>query len=477
MILPLLLFFQAPTTADLESTLKKITQVLVLAQEHAADPVSTENAIYQGAIPGMLRQLDPHSVFFDPNQYEQLKEMEHAEQKGFGTVVSILPGRVIVLQAAPGTPSAKAGLTPGDEILAVNNVALNRLDPEQLMQYLGQARQQTAYLIVRRPGLNRLMQFTLKPELVDTPTVDRAYFLKPGIGYIRATGFDPNTGRQLKAAIEKLGGENLKGLVLDLRNNPGGVVQAALEAAALFLKPGQVILSVKGRSIKGESADVPKLARPYSFPLAVLINEKTASASEILTGALQDHDRATVIGVPSYGKGLVQNVFTLTGNTAIALTTAFYYTPSGRSIQKPLRTGQLEIETSKQDFRTDSGRPVRGGGGIQPDLTVGPEGQTRLRIALDASGVMTNFATEYTQKHKITDSFTVTGAILDEFQVFAAEHGIQPGVGEWAADRVWIQSRLAQEIFNQGMSIERGDEVEAQRDPQVQAALKQLSKP
>jgi carboxyl-terminal processing protease len=422
----------------------------------------------------MLQRLDPHSVFFDPNQFQQLKEMEQSERKGFGTVVSILPGRVIVLQAAAGTPSAKAGLAPGDEILAVNNVALNRLEADQLMQFLGQARQQTAYLIVRRPGDARLLQFTLNPELVDTPSVDRAFLVRPGVGFVRVNAWDPNTGRQLREAIEKLGGVKLQGLVIDLRNNPGGVVQAALEGAALFLQPGQTILSVKGRSIKGETADVPKLARPYTFPLAVLINEKTASASEILTGALQDHDRATVIGLPSYGKGLVQNVITLTGNTAVALTTAFYYTPSGRSIQKPLQSGQLAIEQSTREYKTDSGRIVRGGGGIQPDLVVRPEVPTRLRIALDASGVITGFATEYIRKHKITESFETTAQDLDELQVFAAERGIQPNVAEWSRDRDWIQNRLTQEILNQGYSVEKGDEIEAQRDPQVQAAVSKL---
>jgi carboxyl-terminal processing protease len=473
-ILPIFLFFQAPSTSDVEANLKKFTQVLAIAQAQASDPVNTETAIYQGAIPNMLAHLDPHSVFFDPNQFEQLKEMEHSERKGFGTVVSILPGRVIILQAAAGTPSGKAGLAPGDEILAVNNIALNRLDPDQLVQYLGQARERTAYLIVRRPGSARTLQFTLNPELVDTPSVDRTFLLKPGIGYVRVASWDPNTGRQLKEAIEKLGGEKLKGLVLDLRNNPGGVVQAALEGAALFLKPGQSILSVKGRSVKGEGAEVPKNARPYTFPIAVVINEKTASASEILTGALQDHDRATVVGLPSYGKGLVQNVISLTGNTAVALTTAFYYTPSGRSIQKPLRTGQLEIEQSKQEYRTDSGRIVRGGGGIEPDVVAGLEGQTRLRAALDVSGVMTAFATEYTRKNKIAEWFDVTSEILDQFEVYAAEHGIQPSFGEWSQERNWVASRLKQEILNQGVSIEKGDEIEAQRDPQIQTALKRL---
>lgn len=473
-ILPLLLLFAAPATDDLEWNVKKLTQALSIVQDAAADPVSTENAIYQGAIPGMLRQLDPHSVFFDPQQYEQLKQMERSEQKGFGTVVSILPGRVVVLQALPGTPSAKAGLAPGDEIVAVNNVPLNRLDTDQLVQFLGMARQQQAGLEVRRPGNARLLHFVMTPELVESPSVDRAFFLRPGVAYIRITGWEAATGKLLKETIEKLGGDKLLGLVLDLRNNPGGVVQSALEAAALFLKPGQRILSVKGRAIQGEGADVPKLAHPYSFPVAILTNEKTASASEILTGALQDHDRAVVVGEPTYGKGLVQNVFSLSGNTALALTTAFYYTPSGRSIQKPLRSGQLEFKESPQQYRTNSGRVVRGGGGIQPDYVVHPEAQTRLRIALEASGTLTSFATEYTQNHKITESFEVTPAILDDLQVFAAQRSIQPPVGEWLRERDWVQARLKQEIFNQGLSVAKGDEVEARHDPQVLTALEHL---
>jgi carboxyl-terminal processing protease len=314
----------------------------------------------------------------------------------------------------------------------------------------------------------------LDPELLDAPSVDRAFPLQPGIGYIRVNGFDPQTAKQLKDAIEKLGGEKLKGLVLDLRDNPGGVVQAALEAASYFLKPGQKILSVKGRSIEDQSVEVPKTANPYLFPLAVLVNAKSASASEILTGALQDHDRAVVIGEPSFGKGLVQNVFPLTGNTALALTTAFYYTPSGRSIQKPLPSGHLEIEKQAEQFHTDSGRGVIGGGGIQPDVGVGPEEQTRLRVALDASGIVTSFATEYTQKHEAKADFEVTPALLEEFEVYAGQRNIQPSVGEWAKERAWVQSRLKQEIFNQALGVAKGDEVEAQRDPVVRAAIERL---
>src|SRR5438552_4649003 len=362
MILPLLfLFAEPPSTADVEAALKRFAQVLAIVKQEAADPVNTEQAIYQGAIPSMLRRLDPHSIYFDPQQYEQLKEMEKSERKGFGTIVSLLPGRVIVLQAMAETPSAKAGLQSDDEIIAVNNIELARLEFEQIIGFLGEARQHQAQLVVRRPGNARLLPFVLDPELMDAPSVDRAFMLQPGIGYIRVNAFDPQTAKQLKETIEKLGGDKLKGLVLDLRENLGGVVQTALESAAYFLKPGQKLLSVKGRSVEGQDVDVPKTATPYGFQMAVLVNAKTASAAEIVAGALQDHDRAVIIGEPSYGKGLVQNVFTLTGSTALALTTAFYYTPSGRSIQKPLLTGQLEIERQREQFHTASGRSATGG--------------------------------------------------------------------------------------------------------------------
>ncbi len=475
MFLPLLFLFAAPpSTADLDSALKRFTELLSVVETEAADPVNTQQAVYQGAIPGMLRTLDPHSIFFDPDQNEQLKQMENSERKGFGTVVSVLPGRVIILQAMPGSPSAKAGLQPGDEIVAVNGVVLARLEFEQIIGYLSESHQHRAQLFVRRPTNARPLEFVLDPELLDSPSVDRAFLLQPGIGYIRVTGFDPQTAKQLKDAIENLGGEKLKALVLDLRDNPGGVVQTALEAASYFLQPGQKLLSVKGRSLEDQSVDVPKTATPYAFPVAVLVNEKTASAAEILTGALQDHDRAVVLGVPSFGKGLVQNVFSLTGNTALALTTAFYYTPSGRSIQKPLPSGHLEIEKQAEQFHTDSGRTVTGGGGIQPDILISPEAQTRLRVALDASGMITSFATEFIQKHDIKADFEVSASVLEDFQVYAGQRDIQPSVGEWATERGWLQSRLKQEIFNQTLGVAKGDEVEQQRDPVVRAAVEQL---
>jgi len=481
MLLPLLFLCAAPASApapgDIETSLHSFTEVLSAVEDRAADPVNVESAVYDGAIPSMLRELDPHSVFFNRDQFEQLKTMERSEQKGFGSVVSVLPGRVIVLQALPGTPSERAGLSAGDEIIVINNVPLAALNFDQLVQFLGEAHQKRAELLVRRPGSVQPLRFTLDPAIIDAPSVDRAFLLKPGIGYIRVASFDPRTALLLKQAIEQLGGVNLRGLVLDLRNNTGGVVETAMESASFFLQPGQRILTAKGRSVKEhQEVDVPKNATPYAFPLAVLVNEKTASAAEIVTGALQDHDRATVVGIPTYGKGLVQSVMPLSDGTAMALTTAFYYTPSGRSIQKPLREGQLGDIAAHRLFSTDSGRKVPGGGGIQPDIVVGPDAPNRLRVALDASGALTSYATDYTQKHKLTEPFQVTGDVLDDFQLYASERGIQPSVAEWIENRDWIQDRLRVEIYNQAFGVAKGDEVEAQNDPQVKAAVAAITR-
>ncbi|PWU09693.1 MAG: S41 family peptidase [Terriglobia bacterium] len=469
-----------PAADELESQMRSVIGAYAAVEANAADPISSEQAFYQGAIPGLLRKLDPHSVFFDPGQFDQLRKLETSTQKGFGTVVSILPGRIIVLQTLPATPSAKSGLSPGDEILAINGYVVAQLDLEQLTELLTQARQNQAQLDVKRPGSAGILHFTLTPEELQAPSVDRAFFVAAGVGYIRVASFEESTAQLIHDAIEKLGGEQLSGLVLDLRNNPGGLMTAALQTASLFLEPGQKILTVRGRNVTEHSEAVPENAKPYRFKLAVLINERTASASEIVSGALQDHDRATILGQSSFGKGLVQSVFPMSEGTGLALTTALYYTPSGRSIQKPLDAARFELAgatahpNGSRKFHTDKGREVSGGGGIQPDVTVFPPAMNRLRAALEASGSFTNFATEYLSKQKVTDEFEVNPEMLDEFRSYLSERRIQPGVAEWVVEREFVENRLKTEIFNQAFGVEKGDEIESQRDPVIRKAVEAL---
>jgi carboxyl-terminal processing protease len=470
----------ADSLDPLPADVKRFIDVYSIMESMNADPVNSESAFYQGAIPGMLRKLDPHSVFFDPGQFEQLKQMQTSTHKGFGSVVSLLPGRVIVLQALPGTPSAKSGVSPGDEILAINNIRLDRLNLDQLVELLSESRQQPAHLDVRRGDNVRLLQFTLVPEEMQSPSVDRQFMLKPGIAYLRVASFDEKTGQEIHDSIEKLGGAKLKGLVLDLRNNPGGLVTAAVETSSLFLKPGQTIVTLRGRNVPEKAEKVPEKAVPYEFPVAILVNSKTASASEIVSGALQDHDRAIVLGEPSFGKGLVQSVFPLTQGTGVALTTALYYTPSGRSIQKPLNQEQFELgETTshpnkRSDFLSDKGRPLQGGGGIIPDVLVDLPAYSRLRTAMEASGAFPTFATEFIRANKVDEKFEVTPQVLDQFQVWLSERQIQPSFAEWSRETDDIRGRLKTEIFNQALGVEKGDEIDAQRDVIIKRAVEAI---
>jgi carboxyl-terminal processing protease len=471
-----------PKKEDDAKEMKRFIDALQIMEEHAADPIDADQAFYGGAMPGLLRHLDPHSIFFDPDQYGQLKQMETSTRKGFGAIVSVLPGRVMVLQTAPNTPSARAGMMPGDEILAVNNYRMDRLEADQIVELLTESKTKPAQLVVRHPGNTLIAQLTLIPEDMQSSSVERAFELKPGIGYIRVSSFDEKTGQQIRSAIEKLGGRDLKGLVLDLRNNPGGLMTAALETASLFLKPGQMILSVKGRNVPEKIERVPAGARPYTFPVAVIVNARTASASEIVSGSLQDHDRAVIVGEPSFGKGLVQSVFPLAEKTGLALTTALYYIPSGRSIQKAFKLPDFELGATaahpneRTDFKTDSGRPVPGGGGIVPDIPAFPPELDKFRGILEATASFTTFAAQYIGVHKIEPGWEMPPQILDQFQAFLAERQIQPGLREWIANRDFLESRLKTEIYNLALGVEKGDEVAAQSDPPIQKALEAVLK-
>src|ERR1017187_7045474 len=478
------LSFGADAPKDDDARLmKKFIDAYKILDQNTADPFDLDKAFYEGAIPGLLRHLDPHSVFFDPGQYAQLQQMESSTRKGFGTVVSVLPGRVLVLQTLPGTPSEKAGMSPGDEILAVNNYRLDRLDSDQIIELLTESKQKAAQLVVHRPGSVRLLELTLTPENMQSSSVERVFELQPGIGYIRVAAFEDKTGRQIHDSIEKLGGRDLKGLVLDLRNNPGGLMTSALVTASFFLKPGQVILSAKGRNVAETVEKAPADNIAYTFPLAVIVNSKTASASEIVSGALQDHDRAAIVGEPSFGKGLVQSVYPLSESTGLALTTALYYIPTGRSIQKTFSSQRAfgaddfalgataTHPNERTDFKTDSGRPVPGGGGIVPDYMVPPAGLTAFRAVLEQSASFTSFATEYIRDHKITPGWEVPGQAIDQFQAWLSERRIQPTVREWIDDKGFVQTRLKAEIYTLALGVEKGDEVDAQIDPQIQKAL------
>jgi carboxyl-terminal processing protease len=302
--------------------------------------------------------------------------------------------------------------------------------------------------------------------------------LQDGVGYIKVANFEAETHAELRKAIEELGGKDLRGLVLDFRKNPGGVIEAAVRLAAMFLEAGQRILWIEGRDGPREEVRAPPDNQPYRFPVAILVDDETASASELVAGALQDHDRATIVGQRSYGKGLVQSVFNLSDEAGLALTTALYLSPSGRPIQRPradchdFQFASCNDDAPPKSYPTDSGRLIEGGGGIAPDEVVPPHRYSPFEAWLKASDSFLIFARGYVRSRKepVGDAFDVTPAMLDEFQLFLSEHGTRVTLSEWTSTVEFIRQGLRQEIFNLTLGVDKGDEIELRHDPQVRAA-------
>jgi carboxyl-terminal processing protease len=466
------------STSSLGPYVKQFADVLAVVQHEGAEAAPTDKLIYSGAIPGMLRVLDPHTQIFDPDQFAQFQEMSSSNQKGFGTLLNVMRGHASILQILPDTPASRAGLMAGDQVLTINHTSIANMEPEQIGLLFKAAREKPVDLTIRRRDSAHFLNLTLSPELVKVPSIDRAVLLSRDRGYLRIRSWNEETARELNGAILELGGDKLESLLIDLRDNPGGLVTAALESASLLLAPGQRIVTVKGRQGEVDSATVPEGGERYRFKLAVLINEKTASASEIFTGALQDHDRALIIGTTSYGKGLVQTIMPLSNQGGLSLTTAFYYTPSGRSIQRPIPDSALSSSfTGKETsvvFRTDGGRPVQGGGGIQPDIFVAPQ-WSQIKQDVTASGATIAYATEYVLAHpSLPQGFSVTARELDGFRRYLeARHVVISSAG-WAKDQEWLRSQLEVEILTLTRGLRVGEEIGVRRDFQVQMASRAL---
>ncbi len=460
-----------PNVAEAENHTRRFLDVFGLLRQHLAQPFDPGEAIYRGALPAMVNTLDPFSAFLDARQLESLREMQRSTEKGFGSVVNLLPGRVIVLQTLPESPSERAGIAPGDEILALNGQPLAQLPVQQLVPMLANARQDRAHLMVKRPNFPNLLDMTLVPAEMADPSVSRHFLLERSIAYAKILNFEAATASELRGILGSMGGQNLSGLVLDLRGNPGGIIESAVQVAAFFLRPNERILWIHGREGAKEALRVPTGSTPYAFPLRVLIDGRTASAAELVAGALQDHGRARLVGQRSFGKGLVQSVFELSGDTALALTTAFYETPSERSIQRWASTcGDFQLAPCDEG---GAGRQVRGG--INPDREVGPRPLSEFERVLLASNSFLEFARDYVSRRDgIDGSFEPDNEMLDDFQVYLSQRHIRPTLAEWSSRLEFIRSMLRQEALNLTVGVAAGDEIEIRRDPVVAVAVEEL---
>jgi len=481
----------AADQSQLRDSLKTFTNVYALVEQNYADPIDNEKAdtiIYDGAIPGMLRELDPHSTFYDAKAYARMREEQHGRYYGVGMTIQQQGNKVYVVYPAEGAPAFRAGIHPGDIIYAVDGkiVSIDGKIPggltssDMVAKALKGPRGTHVQATMLRDGQPKPLVFDLIRDEIPHPSVDLAYEIRPGVGYIHLAQFQEDTAQDVIKSIDNFG--NLKGLIFDLRGNPGGLLNQAVEVCDHLLAKGQGIVSQRGRAYPDQVYTATHGNGGRTFPIVVLVNRGTASAAEIVSGALQDHDRALIVGETTFGKGLVQTVYNLSENSGLALTTYHYYTPSGRLIQRNYEgvslydyynhAGALAPDSSNREVKlTDSGRTVYGGGGITPDEKIEPPQNNRFQDELLFKDVFFHFAPVYVATHTIGKDFQVDDAVLADFKKFLTGQGVDWTEADLSGVSDWVKARIKKDIVTIQFGQLAGLRALADWDPTVQKAL------
>jgi carboxyl-terminal processing protease len=478
------------STDDFRTSVESFTSVLDVVQSNYAEPVDVDRAVYQGAIPGMLRMLDPHSNFFDSRQFALLREDQRGKYYGVGMVVAPRDNHTIVVAPYVDAPAFKAGLRPGDVITKVDEKSTEGMTTTEVADMLKGPKGTIVKIEVSREGWDDPLTFNVTRDEIPRHSVDIITMLKPGIGYVRLTQFNETTDREIAEALKQLGASSLDGLILDMRGNPGGLLNEAVAVGDIFLEKNQLIVSYHGRSAPERRFYAIRGNQGMTVPLVILVNNNSASAAEIVTGAVQDHDRGLVVGETTFGKGLVQTVTPLSENTGLALTTARYYTPSGRLIQRDYKSISLyeyhyerKVPEHPTEIRqTDSGRQVTGGGGITPDIVVETPKPTKFQDEMYREDVF--FPQEqgvggFTRyflgtRPSVTHSFEVDDKVMKEFRDYLAKHNIKYTEPEFAENQDWVKRKIKQEVFMSNYGTQEGFKVLLDADPQVQKAVEAI---
>jgi carboxyl-terminal processing protease len=475
------------STDDYQNSVRDFTKILDVVQNNYAETVDVDKAVYQGAIPGMLRTLDPHSNFFDARQFALLREDQRGKYYGVGMVIAPRDNHTVVVAPYVGAPAYNAGLRPGDVILKVDDKATDGLTTSEVADMLKGPKGTIVKIVVSREGYTDQLTFTVTRDEIPRHSVDIAFLLKPGIGYVRLSQFNETTDREIADALKQLNANSLDGLILDMRGNPGGLLNEAVAVGDMFLEKNQLIVSYHGRNAPERRFYAIRGNQGMNVPLVILVNNNSASAAEIVTGAVQDHDRGLVVGETTFGKGLVQTVTPLAENTGLALTTARYYTPSGRLIQRDYKSISLyeyhyerKVPDHPTEIReTDSGRQVTGGGGITPDIVVDTPKLTKFQEDMYRGDVF--FPGEqgvgsYTRfylgtKPTITHNFEVDDKVIKQFRDYLAKRNVHYTEAEFAENLDWTKRKIKQEVFMSNYGTAEGFKVLLEADPQVQKAV------
>jgi carboxyl-terminal processing protease len=469
------------SSEDYSSSLQLYSTLLGLVEENYATEVDPDKAVY-GSIDGMLRTLDPHSKFFTPKEFASLKEDQHGQYFGLGITVTTRFGKVTVVSPPfKDSPAEKAGLRVGDVIAYVNGESTKNMELNEVVSKLKGPRGTTVHIKVIRAGVDEPVEMAVTRDEIKKYTINTAFLIKPRIGYVKLDSFAETSGQELRDALKKLDYKSMDGLIFDLRGNPGGLLAEAIEIGETFLQKGQLIVETRGRT-RGSN-------RPYAsqkvngdnlYPIVVLINKNSASASEIVSGALQDHDRAIVVGETSFGKGLVQSVYTLQKNAGLALTTQKWYTPSGRLIQRDYSKisqfdyyNHLDAPAKKDDVKySDLGRVVYGGGGITPDYLI-PEDKTNdFRDNMARHYVFFTFARDFLAKNPpVAESFEVNDAVLDQFKAHLHKRNIDFNDKEFQDNKDFLKRSIQYEIVYDRLGNQAAQRAALDGDPYVEKAL------
>ena len=479
-------------TDQTKANSRLFVELIDAAYENYGGDVRYRDLVY-GSIHGMLRTLDPHTNFLSKEAYASMREKQQASFYGLGIYVGLRNGRLTVITPIPGTPAFDLGMRAGDVIAAIEGEPTDEMTVDEAIGNLKGPKDTKVNVTIERGGLDEPLELEITRAEIPQTTVQYSYMLTPEVGYLNIRDFARSTGSEVARALGELKKQGMKKLLLDIRNNGGGLLDQAIEVADQFVPEGTLIVETKGRIQSSFSSySATGNYEDLGIPLIVMVNGGSASASEILSGAIQDHDVGLVVGQPTWGKGLVQTVYTLPHGSGLALTTARYYSPSGRLIQRDYSSywdyytdynGEAELANEAQDdterpvFTTDLGRKVYGGGGITPDHVVEPkELPIILQKIISRSGFFT-FAVDYNREHPVTSkSWDPPEELYEQFWDFVLEEKMvtEEEVDEGAGDEevlAYIRRRMQFEIFNSVFGLDEGHRAYLQIDNQVNAAL------
>jgi carboxyl-terminal processing protease len=419
--------------STLYSNIKLLDNVAYWINAKYVDSVDVKQMVRSG-IEGMIETLDPFSDLQDAVQHDRLVEQTEGKYEGLGMTISEREGAITVISPIDGTPAYRMGIRAGDQIVKIDGKSTQGMSTEDASRLMRGERGTSVVLSIKREGVPELLEYKIERAIIELKNVPYYGVTEDGIGYVRFVKFSKDSGKELKDAIVDLQSKGIRGLIFDLRSNGGGLLDQAVETGNLFLDQGRLIVYTQGRSEPKRDFNATQPPIYIEGPLAVLVDGGTASASEIVSGAIQDWDRGVIIGNTTFGKGLVQQVWPMPNETFLKLTIAKYYIPSGRCIQKPeiaKRSAMRNMETEgpdsivtaqKEVYYTIGGRKVYGGGGIVPDIEIEYPTLKPIEYNLERQSMFFNFAVSYIAKHpNLPVEFEIDNQILEEFRTYLKE--------------------------------------------------------